>query len=152
MRAFFLSVLLAFPVLAAMPDAGTPKDPNEIPRGVARAFFEGLVGGDANDVVPHLALPFQLDGKRLNDKDQVFEAIASALREKRTDLLTLYGVELLSPQEMEKRYGKPPARLAQLPYRAGHTLIAIGNLSGHAGVAVLHEMMPNHWAVIAYTD
>ena len=74
-----------------------------------------------------------------------------ALREKRTDLLTLYGIELLTPQEMEKRYGKPPARLAELPWRSGRNKIAIANLSGHGAVAILREV-DGLWRVIAYTD
>jgi hypothetical protein len=151
MRALLLLALLSSPAFAQAPDAGTA-DPNEYARVTARAFFSALIQGDASEVVHHIALPFQLDATRLTEPDQTFQAFAKALREKRTDLLTLYGIELLTPAEMEKRHGKPPARLAQLPWKSSHTLIAIGNLSGHAGVALLHEVVPNHWAVIAYTD
>ena len=39
------------------------------------------------------------------------DAWLKALRNKRTDLLVLYGVEVFSPEAMEQKYGKPPARL-----------------------------------------
>ena len=152
MRALLVVLaLLARPVLAAAPDAGAA-DPNPQASVIARAFFEHLIQGDAVGVAQYVALPFQLDATRFDDKDQTFQAFAKALREKRTDLLTLYGIELLTPQEMEKRHGKPPARLDKLPWKQSHTLIAVANLSGRAGIAVLHEVMPGRWAVIAYTD
>jgi hypothetical protein len=52
---------------------------------------------------------------------------------------------------MEKKYGKPPARLNNLQWRGQHTWIAVGNLSGHAAVAVL-RLDGQRWNVIGYHD
>ena len=60
-------------------------------------------------------------------------------------------IEILSPAEMEKKYGKPPGRLANLPWHAPKTFLAVANLSGHAGVAVI-AASPKGWRVVGYHD
>jgi hypothetical protein len=67
------------------------------------------------------------------------------------DLFTLYNIEILSPTEMEQRYGKPPPRLKSFPWKAPRTLIAVGNLSGHAAI-VLMTKIENSWRVSGFTD
>src|SRR5438067_8395549 len=113
----------------------------------ARAFFETMLLGDARALVHHSAFPFQLEGKSINTGDELLQEWLKNLREKRTDLLTLYGVELLSPGEMEKKYGKPPARLQSIPWRNARTWVAVGNLSGHAAIAVFHDVGSGNWKV-----
>lgn len=117
----------------------------------ARDFFSTLLAGDARKVVGDCGFPFQLEDRRLATPEELFGELLKNLRAKRTDLLTLYDVELLSPADMEKKYGKPPSRLNNLNWRGAHTWVAVGNLSGHAAVAVV-RLDGSRWNVIGYHD
>jgi len=117
----------------------------------AREFFSTLLAGDARRVVSTCGFPFQLEDRRLANPEELFGELLKNLRSKRTDLLTLYDVEVLTPTEMEKKYGKPPSRLGSLHWQGQHTWLAVANLSGHAAIAVLHSDGPR-WSVIGYHD
>ena len=84
--------------------------------------------------------------------DELHKEWLKNLRSKRTDLLTLYDVEVLTAAEMEKKYGRPPARLNAMPWKAPKTLIAIGNLSGHAAVAIFRLHPTGRWQLVGYHD
>ncbi len=92
-----------------------------------------------------------LEDRRFDTEDELFAVWLKNLREKRTDLLTLYGLEVLTPADMEKKYGKPPARLAQFPYKAARSYVVVGNLSGHAAVVVFRQV-GTRWKAAAYHD
>ena len=62
------------------------------------------------------------------------------------------GLELLTPPEMEKRFGLPPARIAMMPWKVAKTYVAVANLSGHAAVAIIHDVGNNEWRVVGYHD
>ncbi|MBL8953501.1 MAG: hypothetical protein JNK82_22185 [Myxococcaceae bacterium] len=117
----------------------------------AREFFTQLIAGDARNITNTCALPFQLEERRLQTPEELFQEWLRNLRAKRTDLLTLYDIEVLTPAEMEKKYGAPPKRLQALPWRGQKTYVAIANLSGHAAIAVFRQtgLM---WAVVGYAD
>jgi hypothetical protein len=117
----------------------------------AREFFTQLIAGDARNITSNCAFPFQLEERRLQTPDELFGEWLKNLRAKRTDLLTLYDIEVLSPADMEKKYGKPPARLQNLPWKAAKTYVAVANLSGHAAVAVFRNTGAA-WAVVGYAD
>ncbi|MBK7860752.1 MAG: hypothetical protein IPJ65_19545 [Archangiaceae bacterium] len=117
----------------------------------AREFFTQLIAGDARNITQSCAFPFQLEERKLQNPDELFQEWLRNLRAKRTDLLTLYDIEVLSPADMEKKYGKPPARLANLPWRNPKTYVAVANLSGHAAVAVFKNT-GTAWAVVGYAD
>jgi hypothetical protein len=117
----------------------------------AREFFTQLIAGDARTITQSCGFPFQLEERRLQTPDELFQEWLRNLRAKRTDLLTLYDIEVLSPADMEKKYGKPPARLANLPWRGAKTYLAVANLSGHAAVAVFRQSGAA-WAVVGYAD
>ncbi|MGA9526351.1 MAG: hypothetical protein WBV82_33165, partial [Myxococcaceae bacterium] len=118
----------------------------------ARDFFVRLLAGDARSISERAALPFQLESSRYLDQQALFDAWLKALRNKRTDLLTLNGIEVLLPEDMEKKYGKPPARLQSLPWRAPKTWIAVANLSGRAAIAVFRERKEGEFELVGYTD
>ncbi len=118
----------------------------------ARAVFNSLIAGDARSLVLQSGYPFQLEDRRLEMPEELHKEWLKNLRSKRTDLLTLYDVEVLTPAEMEKKYGRPPARLAALPWKAPRTMIAIGNLSGHAAVAVFRAHASGRWQLVGYHD
>ena len=117
----------------------------------AREFFTQLIAGDARNITNNCGLPFQLEERRLQTADELFQEWLRNLRAKRTDLLTLYDIEVLTPADMEKKYGKPPARLQSLPWRGQKTYVAVANLSGRAAIAVFRYTGMN-WAVVAYAD
>lgn len=127
-------------------------DPDQV-KALAHSFFNDVISGDARSIVLHSGYPFYLEDRRLELPDELHDEWLKNLRSKRTDLLTLYDIEVLTPQEMEKKYGKPPARLKSLPWNSGHTFIAVGNLSGHACIAVYRESNgPHRWQIVGYTD
>jgi hypothetical protein len=128
-------------------------DPDQV-KALAHSFFDDVIAGDARSIVLHSGYPFYLEDRRLELPDELHDEWLKNLRSKRTDLLTLYDIEVLTPQEMEKKYGKPPARLKNLPWNTGaKTFIAVGNLSGHACIAVYREaQIPHHWQIVGYTD
>ena len=137
----------------AMPDVKNYAELPEVDqvKYSAREFFTQLLAGDARALVNSCAFPFQLEERRLQNSDELFQEWLRNLRAKRTDLVTLYDIEVLSPADMEKKYGKPPNRLQNMPWRNAKTYVAIANLSGHAAVAVLRQTGPG-WAVVGYAD
>jgi hypothetical protein len=137
--------------------AATPSPPlphAAIPRPLAdraRAFFTALLAGEPGPLVDQAELPFFLEDKRISSAEQLRAEWLNQLRNKRTDLLSLQGFEVLTPDEMERRFGKPPARLAGWPLRTGRTYLVVAKLSGHAAVALYHEI-GNDWRIVAYHD
>ena len=132
--------------------AGQPHTEVDWVRDEARIFFTHMLAGDARSLVEHSAFPFQLEDRRVGSPEELMQEWLKALRSKRTDLMTLFGVEVLTPTEMEKKYGKPPARLSALPWKAPRTYVAIANLSGHAAVALLKDVGGGDWKVVGYHD
>lgn len=119
---------------------------------VSRSFFEALVTGDAGRVVDFAGLPFMLEDKKIERPDELRSTWAKHLRSKRTDLIALYGIEVFTPQEMEKKYGPAPARLKNWTWRnGGSTFIAVANLSGRAAIVQL-KAVGSTWQVVAYHD
>ncbi len=93
-----------------------------------------------------------LEDKKINTPDELYEELTRQLRHKRTDMLTLYGIEILSPSDMEKKYGKPPARLSNFPiHGAGKTFVTVANLSGHGAVAA-YRQVGTDWRMVGYHD
>jgi hypothetical protein len=117
----------------------------------ARIFFADLLLADAKALVEQSEFPFHLEARTLRTPAELLQEWTQNLFQKRLDLLTLYGIEILSPQEMEKKYGKPPRRLASLPWRSPGTYVAVANLSGHAAIAIFHKG-PRGWKVAAFHD
>ncbi|MDX2009555.1 MAG: hypothetical protein SFW67_05175 [Myxococcaceae bacterium] len=119
---------------------------------VSRSFFEALVTGDAGRVVDFAGLPFMLEDKKIERSDELRSTWAKHLRSKRTDLIALYGIEVFTPAEMEKKYGQPPARLKSWTWRGGGpTFLAVANLSGRAAIVQLKPVGAT-WQVVAYHD
>lgn len=140
------------PSLPDLTGASSPDLDRTNAQKAARAFFLNLIEGDARRMVQeNCAEPFFVEDKRLATPDELLQEWLKHLRDKRTDLLTLYGIDVLTPQEMEKKYGKPPARLVNFPWKAEHTYVAVANLSGHAAV-VLVRLASAGWRVVGYHD
>jgi hypothetical protein len=118
----------------------------------ARYILENLLTGDARSAATELLYPFQLEDKRYNTPEELVAAWVKQLRVKRTDLMTLYDIEVLSMPEMEKKYGKPPARLGLGNLRDADLYVAVGNLSGHAAVLLFRAPLTAPPKAFAYTD
>jgi hypothetical protein len=120
-------------------------------RVTARHFFNDVLAGDATGLLAHCGLPFMLEDRRVEKPDDLRNDWQKNLRGRRTDLLKFYGLEVLTPQEMEKKYGQPPRRLQGWNWRAPNTYFAIADLSGHAAVILLRPVGAA-WQVIGYHD
>jgi hypothetical protein len=134
------------------PSHGAPSkvDPREQVRTTARFLFQGLLLGDVRSIAGELVYPFQLEDKKYGTENELIAAWVKELRNKRTDLVTLYDVEVLSFAEMEKKYGPPPARLG-LSLKGQEGFAAVGNLSGRPAIFLLRAT-PQGWRPFAYTD
>jgi hypothetical protein len=118
----------------------------------ARFIFGNLLSGDARGAVNTMSFPFQLEDKRYNTPEELVAAWVKQLRQKRTDLITLYDVEVLTLAEMEKKYGKAPARLGLGNLKDPDIYAAVGNLSGRAAVLLFRAPKGSDPAAFAYTD
>ncbi|QSQ18123.1 hypothetical protein JY572_04005 [Myxococcus landrumensis] len=117
----------------------------------ARFLFQTLLMGDVRSTANELFYPFQLEEKRFATPEELVVSWVKQLRLKRTDLITLYDVEVLTLEAMEKKYGKAPARLGLDLRNMKDIWVAVGNLSGRAGV-FLYKPYGNEYRAFAYTD
>lgn len=117
----------------------------------ARNLFKHLLNGDVRGGADDFVFPFQLEDKKFETPEALVTAWIKQLRNKRLDLITLYDIEVLPYAEMEKKYGKPPARLGALVPRGAEVYVAVANLSGHAA-CVLYRQVGADWRPFAYTD
>jgi hypothetical protein len=125
--------------------------PSEQVEVVARGFFMDLIGGDTARLVARAGFPFFMEARRVDRAEDLKTQWGKSLRSRRTDLLKLYSVEVFLPADMEKKYGKPPQRLNAWNWRSPNTYVAVGNLSGHATVVLLHQAGAA-WQVIGFHD
>ncbi|KFE69981.1 hypothetical protein DB31_5023 [Hyalangium minutum] len=140
----------AAPVPEKKDDAETYR--REQVKSEARFILENLITGDARRAAGELTYPFQLEDKRYNTPEELVAAWVKQLRTKRTDLMNLYDIEVLSMAEMEKKYGKPPARLGLGSLRDPDIYLAVGNLSGHAAILLFRAPIGTPPKAFAYTD
>ncbi|WNG58305.1 hypothetical protein F0U59_28860 [Archangium gephyra] len=138
-------------VLAAPAAAPEPGSVQDQVRNEARYLVGYLLTGDVRSTVSMLSFPFQLEERRFDAPEPLVVTWVKELRNKRTDLVTLYDVEVLPYAEMEKKYGKPPARLGAIVPRGTEVYAAVANLSGRAAV-LLYRQDGDGWKAFAYTD
>ncbi len=139
------------PAPAAPAPAPEPGSVQEQVRDEARYLLGYLLTGDVRSTVPMLSFPFQLEERRFDAPEPLVVTWVKELRNKRTDLVTLYDIEVLPYAEMEKKYGKPPARLGAIVSRGTDVYAAVANLSGRAAV-LLYRQDGEGWKAFAYTD
>ncbi|MGV3621594.1 MAG: hypothetical protein ACO1OB_12290 [Archangium sp.] len=118
---------------------------------VARAFFGDVVAGDASRIVSRSGFPFFMESRRVDRPEELLSQWSKSLRSRRTDLLKLYSVEVMAPAELEKKFGKAPARLNTWNLKAPNTFVAVGNLSGHATILLLRQAGAA-WQVVGFHD
>jgi hypothetical protein len=120
-------------------------------RVTARHFVADLIAADASGLLAHCGFPFFLEDLRVDRPEELRALWARSLKSKRTDLLAFLDLEVLTPAEMEKKYGPPPRRLGGWGWRAPGALLAVANLSGHAAVLLLRPAGAA-WQVVGYHD
>jgi hypothetical protein len=118
---------------------------------IVRSFFEALNSGDVVKLMRFQGLPFSLEDRKIEKPEELRLEWTRQIRAKRTDLLQLYGVKVLTPAEMEKQHGKPPARLSQWNWRAPKTLVALANVSGRARIVLLRQVGAS-WQIVGFHD
>lgn len=133
----------------APPLVNTPD--TEALRGVAKAFFQALLALDSRGATHLTSSPFYLEGARLEGEEAISQALIRQLRSKRTDLLTLYSIDVYSLEEMEQKFGKLPGRLSGMPVQERGAMFAVGNISGRATVAML-KVVGGNWRVVGFHD
>jgi len=140
------------PVPAALAALDPETSKREDVREEARYLLSSLLSGDVRSIAPSLSYPFQLEERRFDTPESLVVTWIKQLRQKRTDLITLYDIEVLPYAELEKKYGKPPARLgAVVPRGSGDVYAAVANLSGRAAI-ILYRDTVEGWSAFAYTD
>lgn len=117
----------------------------------ARDFLNELLAGNASGAAAHCGTPFMMEDHRYDKAEEVRAEWARHLRSKRTDLLSIYDVEVLTPAEMEKKYGKPPQRLASWNWRGSGVMVVVANMSGRAAVLLMRQFGAV-WQVVGYHD
>ncbi|MDP1824758.1 MAG: hypothetical protein Q8L48_15995 [Archangium sp.] len=125
--------------------------PAEQAQVVARGFFLDLIAADTGKLLARSGYPFFMEARRVDRPEDLRTQFGKALRSRRADLLKLYSVEVFLPADMEKKYGKPPARLSAWNWRSPNTYVAVGNLSGHAAIVLLHQAGAA-WQVVGFHD
>jgi hypothetical protein len=152
-----LSTAVLLAAILAAADAGAVLRPSsssaeqQAVQAQARAFFTDLLARRISEVVEQSDLPFHLEGRRIASRDELAAQWTRSLADKRLDLLTLYGIEILTPSQMRKRYGDPPSRLSKLPWKRENTYLAVANISGRAAIAVFHRSASG-WRAVGFTD
>jgi hypothetical protein len=125
--------------------------PDEQAQVVARGFFVDLIAADTPRLIARSGYPFFMEARRIDKPEDLRTQWGKSLRTRRADLLKLYSVEVFTVADMEKKYGKPPARLSSWAWRQPNTFVAVGNLSGHAAILLLHQVGAA-WQVIGFHD
>jgi hypothetical protein len=116
---------------------------------VARLFFVKLLKRDTEGASNLCRTPFFFEGKAVNSADDLKRRWAAAINSRPAERLVLYGIDVLTPEAMEAKYGKAPTKLASWPIKGG--MFTVANLSGQAAV-VLWKKNGSAWAAIAYHD
>jgi len=148
---------LASLLFLAKPSWAEPKGP---PPAVLRAeaedflrgFFSELLLGETARVAEACSVPFQLEHARLATRPELLKALSLALRERPNAPSVLQGLEVLTPQELEEKHGKPPARLKDFPWKRPGTWVGVANLSGRGAVVTVVRTDDDAWLVTGYSD
>jgi hypothetical protein len=118
---------------------------------IVRYFFQAMGNADNSQLISVCGLPFFLEDKRVEKSDDLKMDWNRSLRGKRTDLGTLYGIDVFTRAEMEAKFGKPPARLSRWDFKATKAFFAVANVSGFAHVVMLKSVGLT-WQVVGFHD
>ena len=120
-------------------------------RVIARDFLNDLLSGNSAAAALRCGVPFMMEEHRFEHAEDLRSEWARHLRSKRTDLLSVYDLEVLTPAEMEKKYGRPPQRLSSWNWRSQGVLLVVANVSGRATVMMMRPYGAM-WQVVGFHD
>jgi hypothetical protein len=144
-------VLLTLAVVATevgpVPDAGPL--PLTEPAEIAAAMARGLLAGDVDALAKLTPSGFSFEGRQTWNAADIKAEWLHALEQRPLAGVQLYGVDVMTYEEMVKRHGKPPARLSQLSLPG--TKVAIINLGGRA-IVLVFKKKSDGWTPIAISD
>ncbi|MBM4380596.1 MAG: hypothetical protein FJ086_15070 [Deltaproteobacteria bacterium] len=146
------SLLLLAPAAGAEPRVPPPAVMKAEAEEFLREFISQLLLGEAGRAAKACAVPFQLEQVRHATRPELLKALSYALRDRPNAPAVLQGLEILSPQEMEEKHGKPPARLKDLPWKRPGTWVGVANLSGRGAVLTVVRTEEEGWQVTGYSD
>ncbi|HZI15880.1 MAG TPA: hypothetical protein VE153_36270 [Myxococcus sp.] len=138
--------------MASAPEVPAAEQKRRDIQSDARFLFQSLLTGDVRSAANELFYPFQLEDRRYTTPEELVVAWVKQLRLKRTDLITLYDIEVIPLEELEKRHGKSPVRLGMDLRGQKDLWAAIGNLSGHAAIFLFRPYGDDEYRAFAYTD
>ena len=115
----------------------------------ARAFLVALQRGNIDALTLLSRVPFLFEGEAATTEDAVKQGWRSALQGKNLESTRLFDIDLLSPEEMATKYGRPPERLDSWPLKGA--MIAVANIDGHP-VVVLWKRSGQGWQALAFHD
>lgn len=135
------------PIPPAKPAVG-PEGTDPSLLQAAGTFFASLQRGDVATASRLCAAPFRLEAEDLSTQGEVASRWRAILRDAPLSHRTLHGVEVLSAEEMVRRHGPPPTRLA-LDLR--EAWVAVADVDGKPLIAVFRKLS-GQWKAVAYTD
>jgi hypothetical protein len=134
------------PAASAAPGSSSAEFVAEL---VARAFLRAILDGQTATALPLCAEQVNFDGRLVRGRQALEEALQRLQQRARRLSLRLQKIVVLPATFARRRYGPPPARLADAV--APGRMVALARLSS-AGVVVVLRQQGGLWRVIALTD
>lgn len=144
-RTLVASLLL----LAAVPARAQQGDREFMAQLVARTFFRGLLDNNVEALLPLCAEQVSLDGEAVKGRDALRPRLQAMATRARELGIQLRRVEVLSYQEVVRRFGPPPERLRRAV--GPGQLVALARFSSLGAVAVLRRAGA-FWKISAISD
>jgi hypothetical protein len=107
------------------------------PEELARSVFEALLSRDLDALCQLTTPPFSFDGTGARNREEVRQAWSRVLQRHTVSGRQIQGIEILSYEDLVKRYGAPPERLSALPLAGSEA--ALVNLSGRPTLLLMRK-------------
>jgi hypothetical protein len=108
-----------------------------------------LVARDLDSLCQLTPAPFSFDGVEAHNREEVRRAWTRVLQRHTVSGRKLGAIEVLSYEELVKRYGPPPERLASLPFAGSEA--AVADLGGRLTI-ILMKKRGTGYVPFAITD
>jgi len=119
------------------------------PEETARALLETLLARDLEALCQLTPTPFSFDGREARSREEVRRAWTRVLQRHTVAGRKLGTIELLTYDELVKRYGPSPERLQSLPLAGSQA--AVADLGGRPTL-ILMKKRGSSWVMFAITD
>jgi len=143
------TLLASLLLLAAVPARAEQGDRVFMAQLVGRTFFRGLLAGNVESLLPLCAEQVSLDGEVVKGREALLPRLKAMATRARELGIQLRRVEVLSYQEVVRRFGPPPERLRRSV--GPGQLVVLARFSSLGAVAVLRRVGP-FWKITAISD